>query len=216
MAVKGDKDKPLEGSESVNENNEGVQTDPDVPTNNGGMHNQAILMPAGSAGSAGSAGIEQVQELLFGVQVRQLNDKIFDIEQKSQETLAGLRRDMNENISLLAFKLEQINAQLNEKITVEVQARVHGIAELGNSLSETRQHIENLHTKNEKTHREMEQRFMTQAERISEDLNVRTEDMLQKLEMLKAKLGDEKTDRSMLVTLLRQMAEHIDRPNSDF
>ena len=210
MAVKCDKDKPLEGSESVNENNEGVQTDPDVLTNNDGIHSQAIPMPAGPAG------IEQVQELLFGVQVRQLNDKIFDIEQKLREIVADVRRDMNENVSLLAFKLEQINAQLNEKITVEAQARVHGIAELGNSLSETRQHMENLHTKSEKAHREMEQRFMTQAERISEDLNVRTEDMLQKLEMLKAKLGDEKTDRSMLVTLLRQMAEHIDRPNSNF
>jgi exonuclease VII large subunit len=139
--------------------------------------------PAAEAGS-----VEKIRDILFGVQMRDYDQRFAGLEERLSRDVNALREETNRRFDALqAFMRQELDA-LNHRLSDEHNGRQESVntlgANLGNQLSQQGQHL-------------------------TEEIVRRFEELSASLERQAKSLRHDKADRSTVASLLNEMAQRL-------
>lgn len=169
----------------------------------------------GANGAAQSAGIDpaaqlhEIQNLLFGQQMGQLesviselkdgvNKQLAQLEKKFTQSLDKQRKDFSAQLSELNKHLDDVDGQHQNRESL-----------LEDDLDSLRQSLETFEAQTESAHDSLEKQLLSESQKLSEELNAKHDDAIEKLQSSSTSLDDRKVDRAALAALLNNVAQTI-------
>ena len=162
------------------------------------------------AGEIDGANLGQVREILFGNQIRDIDQRFAKMEARRAKDVVGIRSDVKKRLeSMDLFVKNEIQA-LSDSIRQEQSDRTQALKEASRELTKTGAALEKKLTRLDdrmtKTERNLNQHLLDQVNSLREDLQERTAELEAVIERESGVLDDAKTDRAALASLLQEMA----------
>lgn len=153
--------------------------------------------------------LHEIQKLLFGHQIEQLENAIAElksdtskhlsqIEKQLGDTLDKQRKDFQGQLALVSQKLDE---------TSEQHARREALIE--DEIDGLRKSLEGFEAQTEAAQDALDKQIRTESQHLTEELNEKYAFLLEQLKSSTDHLNDQKLDRSVLADLLTTMAEKI-------
>jgi DNA anti-recombination protein RmuC len=162
---------------------------------------------------AGGASIDKVRDILFGVQMREYDKRFARLEERLAKDTAELRDDVRRRLTALEQYVHQEVEALGDRLSAEQGARLDGEKSLGAELRETERAFEKrtaaLDDQSARAQRELRQQLLEQAQRLSDEIQQKHQELLGEVGRASGELRDEKADRAALATLFTEMAMRL-------
>lgn len=176
--------------------------------------------PAPADDSAGS--LDKVRDILFGVQMREVDRRFTKLEERIARDNADLREDLKRRLTALEVFVKSEVESLNSRLRAEHEMRSGVAAQLGLDLAGLATSVERrtaaIDHQIDQRQREIRQQLLEQHQRLSDDLSQKAQDVLAELAREAEALRHAKTDRATLAALLAEMAgrltEDLDGPGA--
>ena len=173
----------------------------------------AVREAGGTAEVLGSGNLDQVREILFGVQSRTVEKRLARLEEDLPRRIAEIREEVKRSVANLEAYARQEIDSLNERLRAEVKERGNGDEELASKLDDTgkalRKEIGQVDTRSTSGQRELRQQLLDQAKRIDEEIQRRSEDLSAALTRAVEELRSEKADRKAVAGILHEVAMRL-------
>jgi hypothetical protein len=162
------------------------------------------------ADSGGAASLDKVRDILFGVQMREIDRRFARLEERLLKETNDLKDDVKRRLEALENYARQESEALADQIRSEQTARTEADRTLSREVSETGKASERrsatLDEQLSKSQRETRQQMLEQYQRLSDEIRTKVDDVLAALAREAQELRTDKTDRAMLASLLTEMA----------
>jgi chromosome segregation ATPase len=155
--------------------------------------------------------LSQVRDLLFGAEVRALEERRQQLEQSFDQSMAQLRRDMDEHLSALDSKLESHRKQFEQLLERERNAREKTAEQNAIKLKDIREAIKTLKSETATSDAELHEHVSAEVERLSTEARALHDEAMIALSEASESLGSDKTDRMLLAQLLQDLAGRLER-----
>lgn len=159
---------------------------------------------------AGDASIEQVRDILFGAQMRDLKKKFARLEESMIKEVTSLRDETRKRFDTLESSLGKKLESLTDRLKTEENIRAESVKELSGGLQDANKSLEKqfgqLNDHMSKNSRELQQQILDQYKNLSDEIRQKNEETSNKLEQLAQELCAEKVDLSTLSELFAKMA----------
>jgi hypothetical protein len=169
--------------------------------------------PIAAADSPGAGNLEKVRDILFGNQMREVDRRFARLEERIVKDTRDLKDDIKRRLDALEAYTTKETETLAGHIRQEHGDRVDANARLARELADTAGAFERrsagLDEQLAKGQREIRQHILEQEQRLSEDLRGRIEEVLAALAREAHELRNDKTDRTALASLLKEMAMRL-------
>ncbi len=156
-----------------------------------------------------AAQLHEIQKLLFGQQIAQLETVIGDLkadmlqklssmESSFKETLDQQRQQFSDQLADLTKHVEDVNGQhQNREALIE------------DDIESLRKSLNGFENQTEAAHDQLEKQLLQESKQLTEDLDAKHEEAMAALKTQAESLDDRKLDRSAIATLLQNMAQSI-------
>lgn len=169
------------------------------------------------AAGGGLGSVDQIRDIIFGVQMREYDTRFSRLEQRLLQESAALREDTTRRFDALeAFVKQQFQAlgdRLSHEMSTEQQARGADVQALTQRLGELTHHVEQRTAQidQQASHnlQTLQQQLHEQSQTLTTDLRTRFDDLSATLDRQTTALRDEKTDRASLAGLLTELARRL-------
>ena len=163
--------------------------------------------------SPGTGNLEKVRDILFGNQMREVDRRFARLEERIIKETRDLKDDIKRRLDALEAHATKETETLAGDIRQERSDRVDGNARFARELADTAAAFERRSTSLDeqlaKGQREIRQQILEQQQRLSEDMRARIDDVLAALARETQELRNDKTDRTALASLLKEMAMRL-------
>jgi len=159
---------------------------------------------------AGGASLEKVRDLLFGVQMRDVDKRFVRVEEKLAKELADLKDDVKKRLSTLEGYVKKEVESLEDRLKAEQETRAEQLKEVAREIKDNAKSFEKklsgLDDQLAKSQKELRQQNLELSKRLSDEIRDKAEEIMGVLARETKELRFEKTDRSALASLLTEMA----------
>jgi DNA anti-recombination protein RmuC len=159
---------------------------------------------------AGGASIDKVRDILFGGQMRDYDKRFARLEERLTKDTAELRDEIRKRLSALEQFVHQEVAAIGDRLAGEQHARLDAEKALGDELREAGRAFERrtaaMDDQSSRAQRELRQALLEQAQRLTDEIQQRHEELLGVVGRASGELRDEKADRAALASLFTEMA----------
>ena len=167
-----------------------------------------------SAGdSTGTASLEQVRDILFGSQMRDVDRRFARLEERVAKDARDLKDAIKDRLDAFELYVKRETESLANQARSEQGERADADARLGRELADAAQSFERraaaLDELLSKSQREVRQHLLDQHQRLSEDIRQKIDEVLAALAREARELRNDKTDRQALASLLKEMAMRL-------
>ena len=157
--------------------------------------------------------LDAVRDILFGGQMRVVETRLRNIEDRFQQELESLRAEFQKRAGELDQFAKKETQALHERVAAENDARVQSLLELATEVKDTFKQANQRHVSLEQStslsDAELRDQLIAHAKVSAAELNRIHEKLAAELAKSHADLSHAKTDRSALASLLGEMAQHI-------
>lgn len=173
----------------------------------------ATMEPVVQPPADGTAKVEQVRELLFGPDLRQIDQNLQQVNDTIRQQGAQLRDEMRRRLDAfeLVFKqeVEGVQAQLRR----ERDERVAGDAQLARASQEAsdsgQRRLADYSDQFATAQAALRSELLSQMKSLFDEITLRDDRWSKLIESRLGELGQKKTDRVALSTLLSEMAARL-------
>lgn len=170
--------------------------------------------------NAGS--LEKVRDILFGVQMREVDRRFLRLEEKMAREAADLREDLRRRLTALELFVKSEVESLSSRLRAEHETRSGVALTIGRDLASLTSAMERrtaaIDDQIDQRQRDLRQQMLDQHQRLSDDLARKAQDLLSALGREADALRHAKADRATLAGLLAEMAgrltEGLDGPGA--
>jgi DNA repair exonuclease SbcCD ATPase subunit len=161
----------------------------------------------------GDGGMEKVRELLFGQQVREIDQQIDQLGEELNARLTDLQAESNREFTSLAEQLKQAQQRLESALAEETLARSNQFETLQSALNEVTAELGNRITATEQALQDEIQRLQSSLEQRIEDVETQLD--VQRAELTKAldheadRLQQAKVERTDLAAMFSTLAQQL-------
>ncbi len=157
--------------------------------------------------------LDAVRDILFGGQMRTVETRLRNIEDRFQQELESLRGEFQKRAAELDQFAKKETQALHERVAAENDARVQSLRELAGEVKDAFKQANQRHVALEQStslsDAELRDQLIAQAKAAAAELNRIHEKLSAELAKSHADLSHAKTDRSQIAALLGEMAQHI-------
>jgi uncharacterized phage infection (PIP) family protein YhgE len=154
--------------------------------------------------------IEQVRDLLFGGQMRMVDQRIQSLDDRLAHETSALRADFDRQITDLDGSIKKELARVTERLVAERTKRVEDLKALNAELRESLNVLEKLHQSLEEAaglaDAELRDHLVKQSATFSNDLARTSERISSELDRITTALQSEKLDTAVIVAGLTDLA----------
>ncbi len=176
------------------------------------IENQNDLNPSVEV-AAGGESLDKVRDILFGVQMRDYDNRFGQLEERLMREASGLREDVKKRFEALETYIRNEIEAVSDRLKAEHDERHTSGKELTRELREltktTEKKNEQLDGQLTKTQRELRQQILDQSKSLAEDIQHKYAEMAAALTRETQILRADKTDRSTLAGLLNEVAMRL-------
>ena len=159
--------------------------------------------------------LDKVRDILFGNQMREVDKKIFRLEERLVKECSDLRQDTRKRFdsleSYIKTEVESLGKQLkNEQIKSDdvVKRIIDDHKNITSSIEKKLVESDEITTNNQ---REMREQILNQSKNLHDDIRQKYEEILATLERESEELRHNKTDRSTLANLFTELAIRLNQ-----
>jgi chromosome segregation ATPase len=157
--------------------------------------------------------LDAVRDILFGGQMRTVETRLRNIEDRFQQELESLRAEFQKRAGELDQFARKETQALHERVAAENDSRVQSLRELANEVKETFKETNKRHVALEQStslsDAELRDQLIAHAKASANELNRIHEKLSAELAKSHADLTHAKTDRSQIAALLGEVAQQI-------
>lgn len=170
---------------------------------------------AASPTSVDEAGgsLDKVRDILFGVQLRDVDRRFARLEQRMVDDAAALREDLRRRLAALEQYVKSEVESLNTRLRAEHEMRSGTAESLARDLASLTTNIDRrtaaIDDAIDRKQREVRQQLLEQHQQLSDDLLRKSGELLAALTREADALRHAKTDRASLAALLNEMATRL-------
>lgn len=189
------------------------------PTEQPTLEVAAPVEPKPAAAPVSSDDLTRVREILVGAQMRGVEHRFSAFEEKLSRELSQMHAQMREEIRALERVVKnEVNA-VSERMSAEQHDRREGSQKLHQEMEalghELDKKLGSLDMRTNKAQRDLREQLLAQSNLLSDTMKQRHEEMSAALAEGLASVRSASANRSKLAGLLKNVAEQIDREESD-
>jgi seryl-tRNA synthetase len=160
--------------------------------------------------TVGAGHLEKVRDILFGSQMREVDRRFLRLEERIVKETGDLKEDIKRRLDALEAYTNKEADALAGRIRQEQSERLDAQALLSRELSATAGAFERrsaaLDEQLARAQREIRQMILEQQQRLSDEMRAKVDEVLAALARETHELRNDKTDRTALAALLKEMA----------
>jgi len=184
-----------------------------LPMSLGGRR-RSVNRPQLSPGDLGAGGnLEKVRDLLFGAQMRDMENHFARLEERLQKDLVELKDETRGRFESLEVFLRKEIESLTDQLKTEQDVRQQAVQTLTQELTETAKAFNQRTNQAEehivKAQRELRQHILDQSRSLRDEFWDRYRELSEATEHNVQELRAEKTDRATLAVLLTELAMRL-------
>jgi hypothetical protein len=186
-----------------------------VNDQHGSLDTESLEVAERSGGddTTGTGNLEQVRDILFGSQMREVDRRFLRLEERLVKETRDLKDDVKRRLDALEAYTNKEADALGGQIRQEHAERIDAHARLSRELAETAGAFERRSAAFDEQlargQREIRQMLLEQQQRLSEEIGTKVDDVLAALARETHELRNDKTDRVALAALLKEMAMRL-------
>ncbi len=159
---------------------------------------------------ANAASLDKVRDILFGVQLKDVDRRFARLEDRLAKETADLKDDLRKRLAALEQYVKGEVDALSERIKSEQEQRTDVVAQLTRELKDLVAGFERrtgqIDEQLGRAQRELRQQLLDQHRQLSDEIGAKGEEVLGALSRESQQLRSDKTDRAALASLLSEMA----------
>ncbi len=164
-------------------------------------------------GDNGSNRLDQVRELLFGEQARDVDHRIAELENRLGKKLEALQNDMVKRFEAAQKSNQAMFDKLRESLEREAETRADSARQLSADLERTGsdlgKKIDDLDERSHASLTQLEQQLASRADALKADIGSLAASSSAALAEASNDLGDRKADRTALAAMFTELAEQL-------
>lgn len=157
--------------------------------------------------------VDKIRDILFGNQMREVDQRFAGLEKSLARDLDALRNENNLQIESLKSFVESEIEILGSKLDAEEKARIEGDDELEDQLKQQIKLIDkklaDLGKQLDKTARDFNQKMLKQSQDFSAELNNQISEARDRMDGHRQELGAAKVDKLALSEILNNLALQV-------
>lgn len=166
-----------------------------------------------AADTAGSASLDKVRDILFGVQMREVDRRFGRLEERLVKETNDLKDEVKRRLEALEQYTRAEVDSLADRLRAEHDALAATRQDASRELRETAASLERrtttLDEQLSKAQRELRQQMLEQHQRLTDDFRQKVDEVLATLAREARELRDDKADRRLVASLLTEMAMRL-------
>jgi len=166
-----------------------------------------------TADDLGGGNLDKVRDILFGSQIRESDRRFSRIEERLLQETSELKDEVRKRLSMLETFVKQELESLADRISSESQERSDATKDISRELREMGKAFEKktgqLEDHTGKVQRDLRQQLLEQQQAVREEIRQKVDDVLARLSRESTEIRSDKLDRSMLATLLTEVAMRL-------
>jgi hypothetical protein len=167
----------------------------------------------GAANAPAPESIDQVRDLLFGGQMRMVDARLQNLDERMARETSAMRGEFDRQISELDGSIKKELARHAERLGAERTKRADDLKALGVELKESLKSLEKRHQGLEEAaglaDAELRDHLMKQGAAFTNELGRTSERLTGELDRIATSLRNEKIDASLLISGLTELAGKI-------
>jgi hypothetical protein len=164
----------------------------------------------GKAEDLGAGNLDKVRDILFGAQIRDADRRFAKLEERFVKETSDLKEDVRKRLAVLEQFVKHEVEALAERLKDEHDERTDADKDLSRELRDAQKANEKKFGQIDdhvgKVQRELRQQLLDTHQKISDELQRQSQDLLSRLARETAELRGEKLDRTALAGMLTEMA----------
>lgn len=167
----------------------------------------------GAAKSPAPESIDQVRDLLFGGQMRMVDSRLQNLDERMARETSAMRTEFDRQISELDGSIKKELARHAERLAAERTKRADDLKALSVEMKESLKSLEKRHQGLEEAaglaDAELRDHLMKQGAAFTNELGRTSERLTSELDRISTSLKNEKIDSALLVSGLTELASKI-------
>jgi hypothetical protein len=163
--------------------------------------------------AAEGGNLDQIRDILFGAQSRDLEKRIARLEDRLARDTADLRDDIKRRFDALELYARKELEALGDRLTAEQSERASAIDGVVRAITDTTKSLERQNAQvdehSAKGQRDLREQILDRAKSLADDLRQTSESLSAALERRFDTLEHAKADRSAVAALLSEMAMRL-------
>lgn len=168
-------------------------------------------IPGDDAGKAGN--IEQIRDILFGVQMRDYEERFARLEERMVTQLTDLRDETTKRFGSIEDCIKKEVELLSDRLKTEQNNRAKSIEELSSKLKDTtasfEKKISQLEDVLDKSSRDFHQQILDQSKNLFDEIHQKHEEASRAIAQAAQELRSDKVSRSVLSQLFVNISTHL-------
>jgi hypothetical protein len=195
--------------EYINNNSLNVEQPEQNPSRNELQLNGSIMSE--------SRNLDQVREILFGNQVRDIEKKVTRLEERLIQEFSLMQDETKKRLDALESYIKQEVDSLTQRLKneqLERDTQVRLIAEENKNITIILENkITQFNEQTTNTQRELREHILNQSKSLKDDIQQKSQEILALLERETQELRRDKTDRSNLAAMFTELAIQLNAEN---
>ena len=180
---------------------------------NGLQQQQQKKTDNGVAAQPAPESIDQVRDLLFGGQMRMVEARIQNLDERLSHETNAMRAEFERQVTELDNAIRKELARQTERLVSEKTKRVEDMKALGAELKDSLKSLEKRHTNLEEAaglaDAELRDHLMRQSAALTSDINRTSERITSELNRITTQLQSDKLDASLISQGLTELASKL-------
>lgn len=149
--------------------------------------------------------LDQIRQLLFGDQVKDVEQKRQDLRQELKLGLSTLQHETRSQFEQISADIETLHRLLND----ETEQRLNDDSQINARIDDLNSALQDANQRHEAAQSTLSNTFEQETKRLEADAREANKDILAKLDEAARELKSDKADRGDLAKLLRGVAEQL-------
>ena len=154
--------------------------------------------------------IDKIRDILFGSQARDFDRRFSRLEERLVKDMSEMRDETRKKLDALEDYIKNEMKSLTERLVSEQNSRLDNAKDLSNDLKELShgfdRKITQINEHSAKNESDLRQQILTQSKNLSEDIQKRHNEALDKIELEANEIREDKADRTAIANIFNEMA----------
>jgi thymidylate synthase len=154
--------------------------------------------------------IDKIRDILFGSQARDFDRRFSRLEERLVKDMSEMRDETRKKLDALEDYIKSEVKSLTERLVSEQNARLDAAKDLSGDLKELSHNfdrkITQLNEQSAKNESDLRQQILTQSKNLSEDIQKRHNEALDRLDREASEIREDKADRTAIANIFNEMA----------
>jgi hypothetical protein len=173
----------------------------------------AAVDGAGGSDESGGANLDKVRDILFGAQMRIVDRRFAQLEERITTQAAELADQLRRQLAALEDLVKRNADALGQRLTSESEYRSEATSRLTRELGETAGAYDRragaLEARIDSAQHDLRHDIQALSQRLTDDMREKFDEVLSRLGKASAELRSEKADRATIAALLTEMARRL-------